>query len=139
VEDLFHPGPRRARQRDLKGQPQFLADWRRRVLRHGRLWSPHQSDLLGFGQSGCSLRFEFSSGRQPLHQQRNSLRCDERQDHAALPVHAERQHDYDEIGSHILIDTKASGMDSIDQTLLQQPLAVRLNVDHRHRPAELEL
>ncbi len=34
VEDLFGPGARRARQRDLEGQEQCLADRRRRLLRH---------------------------------------------------------------------------------------------------------
>ncbi len=75
VEDLFDPGARRARQRDLEGQEQRLADRRRRLLRHRLLRSRHQSDLLGLGQSGAGLRFVLSSRRQSLHQQRDRLRC----------------------------------------------------------------
>ena len=42
VEDIFDPGARRARQRDLEGQGQRLADRRRRVLRHRLLRSRDQ-------------------------------------------------------------------------------------------------
>ena len=55
VEDLLDPGARRARQRDLEGQGQRLADRRRRILRHRLLRSRHQPDLLGLRQSGARL------------------------------------------------------------------------------------
>jgi hypothetical protein len=55
VEDLRGPGPGRARQRDLKGQEQRLADRRRRLLRHRLLRSRDQHHLLGLGQSGAGL------------------------------------------------------------------------------------
>ena len=41
------PGARRARQRDLEGQAQCLADRRRRLLRHRLLRPRHQHHLLG--------------------------------------------------------------------------------------------
>ena len=74
MEDVLDPGAGRARQRDLEGQAQRLADRRRRVLRHRLLRSRHQPDLLGLRQSGAGLRFVLSSRRQPLHQQRARLR-----------------------------------------------------------------
>ncbi len=83
VEDLLDPGARRARQRDLEGQPQRLADRRRRVLRHRLVRSAHQSDLLGLGQSGAGLRSDLSPRRQSLHVERDRLRCRQRQDHVA--------------------------------------------------------
>ena len=91
MEDLRHPGARRARQRNLEGQEQRLADRRRRVLRHRLLRSADQPDLLGLGQSGAGLRCVVPAGRQPLHQQRDRVQCRERQDGVVLPVHAERQ------------------------------------------------
>ena len=49
MEDLCHPRARRARQRNLEGQEQCLADRRRRVLRHRFLRSANEPDLLGIG------------------------------------------------------------------------------------------
>ncbi len=91
VEDLFDPGAGRARQRDLEGQEQRLADRRRLVLRHRRLRSGQQSDLLGIGQSGPGLRFVVPPGRQSLHVERHRVQRDQRQDHVVAPIHAERQ------------------------------------------------
>ena len=53
VEDLFDPGARRARQRDLEGQQQCLADRRRRLLGHRLLRSRHQSQPIGAPAIRC--------------------------------------------------------------------------------------
>ena len=60
VEDLRHPGARRARQRDLEGQEQRLAHRRRRHVRHRLLRSRDQPHLLGHRQSGAALRLRAS-------------------------------------------------------------------------------
>ena len=57
VADLHRAGARRARQRDLEGQEQRLADRRRRLLRHRLLRPRHQHHLLGLGQPVAEIRF----------------------------------------------------------------------------------
>ena len=47
VADVSHPGARRARQRDLEGQEQRLADRRRRVLCHRLLRSRRPTSPIG--------------------------------------------------------------------------------------------
>ena len=121
-----HPGARRARQRDLEGQEQCLADRRRRLLRHRLLRPRHQPDLLGLGQSGAGLRrraivpatisspdsaiaFDVANGKMEWYFQYTP----------------NDNRDYDETGTHILIDTKVNGED-------------RKIVTHR-RPQRLQL
>ncbi len=90
VAQIHHSGARRARQRDLEGQEQRLADRRRRRLGHRHLRSRHQPDHLGHRQSGADVRSDLPAGRQSLHQQRDLLGSRHRQDELVLPVHARR-------------------------------------------------
>ena len=85
------PGAGRARQRDLEGQGQRLADRRRRVLCDGFVRSCDQPDLLGLRQSRAALRFRLPARRQPLHQQHDRVRRRDRQDYLVFPAHGERQ------------------------------------------------
>ena len=112
MEDLFDPGARRARQRDLEGQERRLADRRRRVLRHRRLRSRHQPDLLGLRQSGSGLRCHLSA-RATISTPTARIAFDAATGkitwyHQYTP---NDNRDYDETGSHILIDTKVNGED----------------------------
>ncbi len=53
VAQIHDPGARRARQRDLEGQEQRLADRRRRRLGHRHLRSRHQPDASGAPAIRC--------------------------------------------------------------------------------------
>jgi glucose dehydrogenase len=77
--------------RDLEGQGQRLPDRRRLVLRHRRLRSRQQPDLLGVRQSGPGLRFLVSPGRQSLYVERHRVQCGQRQDHLVAPIYAQRR------------------------------------------------
>ncbi len=90
VAPLHGAGARRARQRDLEGQEQRLADRRRRGVGDRDLRSRDQPDDLGHRQPGADVRPDLSAGRQPLHQQRDLLGSRHRQDELVLPVHARR-------------------------------------------------
>ncbi len=90
VAPVHHPGAGRARQRDLEGQQQCLADRRRRGVGDRDLRSRHQPDPLGHRQSGADVRSDLPPRRQPLHQQRDLLRSRHRQDELVLPVHSGR-------------------------------------------------
>ena len=86
VAQIHHPGARRARQRDLEGQEQRLADRRRRRLGDRHLRPGQQPDHLGHRQSGADDRSAYAAGRQSLHQQRHLLGSRYRQDELVLPV-----------------------------------------------------
>ena len=113
MEDLFDPGAGRARQRDLEGQEQRLADRRRRVLRHRLLRSGQQPDLLGLRQSGAGLRF-VATGRATTSTPSSAHRprCrDSGKFNWYFQYTPNDNRDYDETGTHILIDTKVNGED----------------------------
>ena len=82
--------PGRARQRDLEGQEQRLADRRRRDVDHRLLRSRHQSGDLGHRQPGADVRSDLPAGRQPLHQQHDLVESRQRAHELVLPVHAQR-------------------------------------------------
>ena len=84
------PQTRRARQRNLEGQSQRLADRRRRLLRHRLLRSGQQSHLLGCRQSVAEIQFIVPPRRQSLYRQRARHRRRNRQDRVVSPIHAER-------------------------------------------------
>ncbi len=90
LEEIRGPGARRARQRDLEGQEQRLADRRRRHVGDRQLRCRSQPGDLGHRQSGADVRPDLSAGRQSLHQQRDLLESRRRQDELVLPVHAGR-------------------------------------------------
>ena len=91
VEDLLDPRPRRARQRDLEGQEQRLADRRRRVLRHRLLRPRDQPHLLGLRQPGARLR-RRPTGRATISTPPARSPSTPRPARSlAFPVHAERQ------------------------------------------------
>ncbi len=79
LAQVHDPGAGRARQRDLEGQEQRLADRRRADLGHRHLRSADQPDHLGHRQSGAGIRSDLSAGRQSLHQQRDLLQPRHRQ------------------------------------------------------------
>ena len=90
VAQVHHSGARRARQRDLEGQDQRLADRRRRRVGDRHLRPGHQPDPVGRRQSGADDGCAVAAGRQPLHQQRHLVGPRQRQDELVLPVHARR-------------------------------------------------
>ncbi len=83
-------GTGRARQRDLEGQEQRLADRRWCHVGDRYLRRRQQPADLGHRQSGADVRRHLSARRQPLHQQRDLLESRRRQDELVLPVHARR-------------------------------------------------
>ena len=105
------PAPGEPGQRDLEGQEQRLADRRRRLLRHRLLRSRRQSHLLGLRKSGARLRSVLPPRRQSLHVERARLRRRHRQDRWYHQYTPNDSHDYDETGTHIIIDTKVNGED----------------------------
>ena len=84
------PGAGRARQRDLEGQEQRLADRRRRHVGDRHLRSGHQPGAVGHRQSGADVRSLLSPGRQSLHQQSDFLGPRHREDELVLPVRPRR-------------------------------------------------
>ena len=78
LAQIHDPRARRARQRNLEGQHQCLADRRRRGLGDRHLRSATEPDGLGHRQSGPDVRPLPPPGRQPLHQQRHLLRARDR-------------------------------------------------------------
>ena len=90
LAQIRHTGAGRARQRDLEGQEQRLADRRRRHVDHGLVRSCDQSGDLGHGQSRADVRSDLSPRRQPLYQQHDLLESRQRQHELVFPVHAGR-------------------------------------------------
>ena len=90
MAQVRHPGAGRARQRDLEGQEQRLADRRRRDVDHRLLRCRQRSGDLGHRQSGADVRRHLSARRQSLHRQRDLVESRFRQDELVLPVHARR-------------------------------------------------
>src|SRR6476659_6053274 len=87
---IRHTGAGRARQRDLEGQEQRLADRRRRHVDHGLVRSRDQPGDLGHRQSGADVRSDLSSRRQPLHQQHDLVESRQREHELVLPVRTRR-------------------------------------------------
>ena len=108
----YYPGAGRARQRDLEGQEQRLADRRRRVLRH-RLLRP-ATNTTYWGSGNPVPGYDSPAYRPGDNLYTNSLLAIDAATgkfkwHFQYTPNDNR--DYDETGTHILIDTKVNGED----------------------------
>jgi hypothetical protein len=68
---------------------------------------PIPTRRYGDRQPGADVRSQLPPGRQPLHQQRHFLEPRDREHELFLPVYARR--DFDEVGTHILVDGNVAG------------------------------
>jgi hypothetical protein len=76
---------------------------------HRHLRSGDQPDVLGHQQPGADVRPVLSPGRQPLHQQRDLVGPRNRPDELVFSIHPGDMWDYDEVGTHILVDGEVAG------------------------------
>ena len=93
-----------------------------------------QSHLLGHRQSGPELRFRLPAGRQSLHRRaRIAFDAAHRQDQWYFQYTPNDNRDYDETGTHIIIDAKVNGEDR-KIIVACRPQRLQLHVRPPQRP-----
>ena len=155
LAQIRDPGARRARLGDLEGQEQRLADRRRRHVGHRFLRRRHQPGAVGHRQSGADVTIRIYRPGDNLYT--NSLiswNPDTGKMNWYYQYTPGDMWDYDEAGTHILIDGQIAGQPrklvthsarngflytferANGQTVLAKPYLDNDHLDEGHRPED---